>query len=1318
MTGGSGASFDSAGNSVMVFDRGNIEPLTQPASPVHTGSASFKDWFSVVPPGHQSSFTGRAGVPPAEIPLCSAASSFADRDAHNVLDRGDNLYLDFPKGETEVQFRHVGDDVDSKYASHSPFVEDIDVKFSNYGVLGEDSMDTFGPQETNPCAHMTISFMDADISSQNVTSNESTICQSSDVVSDFTDQYTALPYCVRTDDILVDDFSRPCMPSSYSSQISLGNQRKMTNTKDEIGEFSNDSACSSSKMIMNAQRGITGRSVSEVSMTDYADFNGWSFKYEGNNYMSPISGNSSSDAEDCPIDDKASAKLLTCTQSYMSNKVEAACVKNEVTDELIGPSSHSINVIDEAVSRKPFYSADDRIFVDEDLKLSSGVSHSTSTQKYDHAKSEKEDLIFASMRAHHSQNIVDEMASRSHIDSGYLNLSATEQYFPPVPPALVKMQLDYVKDESEGRLVQSMTTGFHFSEVSPELNCKNLLDESHVEDDSDICIIEDMSHPPPTNHSPTTGNTLVTSQHSTFSDSSHYMGVGGPRFKARDERLILQVALQDLSQPKSEAVPPEGDLAVPLLRHQRIALSWMVQKETSLNCSGGILADDQGLGKTVSTIALILKERAPSFGACQNVKQGEMETLNLEEDEVVLPTVDGMKQDADSQQVTSNRIQMKNMNPLVQAKGRPSAGTLIVCPTSVLRQWAEELSSKVTSKANLSVLTYHGSNRTKDPCELAKYDVVLTTYSIVSMEVPKQSLADEDDDEKGKPEDDAGFSSSRKRKDPPSSGKKYSKNKKGLDRALLESTARPLAKVGWFRVVLDEAQSIKNHRTQVARACWGLRAKRRWCLSGTPIQNAIDDLYSYFRFLRYDPFSLYPTFCSAIKVPINRSPTKGYRKLQAILKTIMLRRTKNTLLDGEPIINLPPKSIELKKVEFSEEERNFYSRLEADSRAQFQEYADAGTVKQNYVNILLMLLRLRQACDHPLLVRPYDSSSLWRSSAEMAKKLPRDKQIHLLNCLEASLAICGICNDPPEDAVVSICGHVFCNQCLSEHLIGDDKQCPVTNCKVRLSASSVFSKATLNGSLSDEPCQGSSPNCSASEVVDAAEHFSEGTSTKIKAALEVLHSLCQPRGCTSSNSYAQNTLDERAICLSNSVGELLEDNPDRQNLAVESSKNSVEVEAAGEKAIVFSQWTRMLDLLEACLKNSSIQYRRLDGTMSVFARDKAVKDFNTRPEVSVMIMSLKAASLGLNMVAACHVLLLDLWWNPTTEDQAIDRAHRIGQTRPVRVLRLTVRDTVEDRILALQQKKREMVASAFGEDGTGGGQTRLTEEDLKYLFMM
>jgi SNF2 family DNA or RNA helicase len=143
----------------------------------------------------------------------------------------------------------------------------------------------------------------------------------------------------------------------------------------------------------------------------------------------------------------------------------------------------------------------------------------------------------------------------------------------------------------------------------------------------------------------------------------------------------------------------------------------------------------------------------------------------------------------------------------------------------------------------------------------------------------------------------------------------------------------------------------------------------------------------------------------------------------------------------------------------------------------------------------------------------------------------------------------------------------------------------------------------------------------------------------------------------------------------------------------------------------------MLDLLEAGLKSSGIQYRRFDGKMTVPARDAAVQDFNTLPDVSVMIMSLKAASLGLNMVAACHVIMLDLWWNPTTEDQAIDRAHRIGQTRPVKVVRFTVKDTVEDRILALQQKKRKMVASAFGEHENGSRESHLSVEDLNYLFM-
>jgi SNF2 family DNA or RNA helicase len=175
-----------------------------------------------------------------------------------------------------------------------------------------------------------------------------------------------------------------------------------------------------------------------------------------------------------------------------------------------------------------------------------------------------------------------------------------------------------------------------------------------------------------------------------------------------------------------------------------------------------------------------------------------------------------------------------------------------------------------------------------------------------------------------------------------------------------------------------------------------------------------------------------------------------------------------------------------------------------------------------------------------------------------------------------------------------------------------------------------------------------------------------------------------------------------------------------------------------EKVIVFSQWTGTLDLLEPALRAEGFDFRRLDGTMSLAAREKALLEFETCPGVSVMLMSLKAAGLGVNLVCANHVLLLDVWWNPTVEEQAIDRSHRIGQRRPVHVCRLTVADTVEARILALQEHKRALAAAAFGEAHAGGAhgagatgeeggtsaadaaadahRSRLTVEDLLFLF--
>ena len=155
--------------------------------------------------------------------------------------------------------------------------------------------------------------------------------------------------------------------------------------------------------------------------------------------------------------------------------------------------------------------------------------------------------------------------------------------------------------------------------------------------------------------------------------------------------------------------------------------------------------------------------------------------------------------------------------------------------------------------------------------------------------------------------------------------------------------------------------------------------------------------------------------------------------------------------------------------------------------------------------------------------------------------------------------------------------------------------------------SSVFSKATLNSCLSDKPGQ----DTSGSELGTAVSSSSDSRphdSSKIRATLEVLQSLTKPKDCSSTCKLSENSADGNVACHENSSGSTGSRNDG-------TDKRHPPVKVVGEKAIVFSQWTGMLDLLEACLKSSSIQYRRLDGTMSVVARDKAVKDFNILPEV-------------------------------------------------------------------------------------------------------
>jgi superfamily II DNA or RNA helicase len=154
-----------------------------------------------------------------------------------------------------------------------------------------------------------------------------------------------------------------------------------------------------------------------------------------------------------------------------------------------------------------------------------------------------------------------------------------------------------------------------------------------------------------------------------------------------------------------------------------------------------------------------------------------------------------------------------------------------------------------------------------------------------------------------------------------------------------------------------------------------------------------------------------------------------------------------------------------------------------------------------------------------------------------------------------------------------------------------------------------------------------------------------------------------------------------------------------------------EAVAEGHKALVFSQWTSLLDLVEPQLAGARLRFGRLDGA----TRDRAavVAAFQNAAGPPLLLVSLTAGGVGLNLTAADHVFILDPWWNPAVEDQAADRTHRIGQERPVMVYRLVARDTVEERILALQSKKRELSEAALG---AAGGAAAITREDLLALL--
>lgn len=401
---------------------------------------------------------------------------------------------------------------------------------------------------------------------------------------------------------------------------------------------------------------------------------------------------------------------------------------------------------------------------------------------------------------------------------------------------------------------------------------------------------------------------------------------------------------------------------------------------------------------------------------------------------------------------------------------------LVVAPTSVLHSWKAELAR---FRPALRCNVYHGPQRALDDA-----DITLTTYAILR----------------------------------------------------LDSDA--LAARRWETVVLDEAQQIKNPESQVAQAAYGLDATWRVALTGTPVQNRLEDLWSQLHFLDRGLLGGLSDFRERYARPIENGNQAAAAELSRRVRPFVLRREKR-----EVARELPSRTEVTLHCELSPAERAVYDAILAATRGEVLERLEQGG---NVLAALEALLRLRQAA-----------------------------------------------------------------------------------------------------------CDGA--------LVPGQEALAETTSSKLALLRERLE----------------------------------------------------EATAAGHKALVFSQWTSLLDRVEPQLEAAGLSYLRLDG--STRDRSAVVDAFQADDGPPVLLISLKAGGVGLTLTAADQVFLLDPWWNPAVEDQAADRAHRIGQTRPVLIQRLVAEDTVEERMLTLQQRKRALAAAALA-GSTSTDAARLTRDDLLALL--
>ncbi|KAH7882695.1 SNF2 family N-terminal domain-containing protein [Phlebopus sp. FC_14] len=830
------------------------------------------------------------------------------------------------------------------------------------------------------------------------------------------------------------------------------------------------------------------------------------------------------------------------------------------------------------------------------------------------------------------------------------------------------------------------------------------------------------------------------------------------------EGQTVQGAIERLGLQSDKDLLP--GLEIRLLPHQLIGVRWMVEQEKKSPHKGGILADEMGLGKTIQMIATM--------------------AANL-------------------------------------PKGKDARTSLIVVPAALLQQWKEELETKTNDLFTVHI--HHGRDKLATVADVHSKDVIITTYQTLSAEL---MLPPDLED--------------------------------GEELAWLEEQGGVLGRVRWYRVILDEAQFIRNRGTLASRSVALLRANYRWMLTGTPVTNTLADIYGLIRFGRFRPWNDWNDFNVYVAKQQHQDPPLAAMRAQEILKPLLLRRTKDAELDGKRILQLPTKHIELVTLEFSADERELYDKFEKRSHVQINRFIKNRTLLKNSTAVLSHAGEY----EDPSLLMSDDKDkergralkimgAAWVSEIKkrfLKRALANDMFIIFSDEADEAEVMCPVCKDlyMNNSGRVLACGHELCFDCLLElsnspiahngefghgteqENIRAEKEyeaaaakghrpCPVCKKMTDLTQHRVFqfsafepeddelqeaaraakrarrSGPSTNAILHKKPVvhsddsdyepraqpvksrfRGGTPveDSSDDEMPDFSQLFANGGVMKKKAKKAMKNGVRGEMGKkkgkgkdVGDDDMLDLTLDSSELGSDESVTETPPQSSqrssqpsrsqsvngkDKQMASANDDKDKdkepsapsgaliamwrkgdydlepsskmlalidllKEADAAGDKAICFSQWTSMLDLVEILLSRYGIRSLRYDGQMDRVSRDKALTTFKRHDGPKVILISTKCGGVGLNLVAANRIINLDLSWNYASESQAYDRVHRLGQEKEVFIKRLVVKDTIEERMLRLQEVKTDLADAALGE-GSGVKLHKMSVKEIKALFGM